>query len=44
VETHAWIGWFIAEWEPNTEQEIQVDSRQKIDLWFYTHDSDLAGS
>lgn len=44
AETHAWIGIYIVEWDPDTQQEVQVNSRYAVDLWNYTHDSDLGSS
>jgi hypothetical protein len=44
AHTHAWIGLYIQESDPETDVIVQTNVRQMINLWDYTHDSDLGNN
>jgi hypothetical protein len=41
AETHGWIGLYVTEVDPNFQQQVAVNSKQMVDIWNYTHNSEL---
>jgi hypothetical protein len=41
AETHGWIGLYVTEVDPNLQELVAVNSKQIVDIWNYTHNSDL---